>query len=95
MDQIKYSFGAIEAAAGDISSTSGRINQVLAELKARLAPMVATWEGDSAVAYQAAQEKWDRSAAELNEILATISRTVSQGNDRMADVNRAAAASWG
>ncbi|KQB84256.1 WXG100 family type VII secretion target [Corynebacterium oculi] len=95
MDHIKYSFGAIEAAAGDIHATLGRINGLLGELKALLQPMVAAWEGDSAVAYQAAQEKWDRSAEDLNQILETISRIVTQGNDRMSDVNRAAAASWG
>ncbi|EJZ81557.1 WXG100 family type VII secretion target [Corynebacterium otitidis] len=93
-DLIRYQFGAVAAAAGDINATSGRITQLLADLKARLQPMVATWEGDSASAYQAAQQKWDRSAAELNAILATISRTVAQGNDRMAEINRAAAASW-
>lgn len=95
MDAIKYQFGAIEAAAGDINATSGRINGLLADLKSQIQPMVSTWEGDSAVAYQEAQAKWDRSAAELNTILSTISRTVSQGNDRMSDVNRMAAASWG
>ena len=95
MDAIKYQFGAIEAAAGDINATSGRINALLADLKSQIQPMVSTWEGDSAIAYQEAQAKWDRSAAELNTILSTISRTVSQGNDRMSDVNRMAAASWG
>ena len=95
MDAIKYQFGAIEATAGDINATSGRINALLDDLKGQLQPMVATWEGDSALAYQEAQAKWDRSAAELNTILATISRTVSQGNERMSDVNRQAAASWG
>ncbi len=95
MDAIKYQFGAIAAAAGDINATSGRINALLDDLKSQLQPMVATWEGDSSSAYQEAQAKWDCSAAELNTILSTISRTVSEGNDRMADVNRMAAASWG
>ncbi|WP_347306054.1 WXG100 family type VII secretion target [Corynebacterium sp. SA-MJD20WY100] len=54
-----------------------------------------TWEGDSAAAYAAAQDKWDRAAAELNTVLATISATVADSNDRMSDVNRRAAASWG
>ena len=49
----------------------------------------------SAAAYNAAQAKWDKAAAELNTVLATISTTVSQGNDNMSDVNRRAAASWG
>lgn len=95
MNAIKYQFGAIEAAAADINSTSGRINALLADLKSQIQPMVATWEGESALAYQQAQAKWDKSAEELNTILHTISRTVSQGNDRMNDVNRRAAASWG
>lgn len=54
-----------------------------------------TWDDESAVAYNEAQAKWDNAAAELNTVLATISKTVSQGNDAMSDVNRRAAASWG
>ncbi|MBZ8176759.1 WXG100 family type VII secretion target [Corynebacterium poyangense] len=95
MTQIKYQFGAIEGAAADISATSGRINQLLADLKSHIQPMVSSWEGEAATAYQAAQNQWDRAAEELNHVLATISRTVSQGNERMSDVNRRAAASWG
>lgn len=95
MDMIRHEFGAIQGAATDINSTSGRINSLLDGLKQQLQPMVATWEGDSAVAYNEAQMKWDNAAAELNTILATISQTVSQGAERMSDVNRQAAASWG
>ncbi|PRQ11581.1 WXG100 family type VII secretion target [Corynebacterium sp. 13CS0277] len=91
---IKYQFGAITAASGDIQQTSGRINGLLDELKAQIKPMVATWEGDSASAYQAAQLKWDNAAAELNNILATIANTVQEGNDRMSDINRRAAGTW-
>lgn len=95
MSAIKYEFGAIAGAAADINSTSGRINGLLGDLKSTLQPMVATWEGESAAAYNEAQAKWDKEAAELNTVLATISKTVSQGNDAMSDVNRRAAASWG
>ncbi|MCS4535649.1 WXG100 family type VII secretion target [Corynebacterium sp. HS2168-gen11] len=95
MDTIKYGFGEIEAAAGDIHITSGRINGLLDSLKSHIAPMVHTWEGESALAYQAAQQKWDRAAAELNTVLAAIGQTVRSGNDRMSEVNRMAAASWG
>lgn len=94
MSQIKYQFGAIQAAAADINSTSARINGQLDDLKAQLQPMVSTWEGGSSIAYQEAQARWDQAAAELNQVLATISRTVTSGNDAMSDVNRAAAASW-
>lgn len=92
---IKYHFGAIAAASDDIAATSGRINSLLDSLKQVIAPMAATWEGDSAAAYQQAQAQWDASAAELNEVLASISRAVAEGNDFMGDMNRRAAASWG
>lgn len=92
---IKYQFGEIESAASDINTTSGRINSLLDDLKSQLQPMVASWEGESAFAYNEAQARWDKAAAELNTILATISKTVRDGNDRMGDINRMAAASWG
>ena len=92
-DMIHYSFGDIAAASGDITQTSARINGLLDELKSQLAPMVSTWTGESASAYQAAQQQWD-TAADLNQILATIARAVADSNDSMSDINRSAAASW-
>lgn len=94
MSHIKYQFGEIAAAASDINATSVRIGGQLDDLKRQLQPMVQTWEGDSAAAYNQAQAQWDSAASELNTILATISRTLSEGNDRMSDINRRAAASW-
>lgn len=94
-DTIRYQFGAIAGGAADIRSTSGQIQSLLGELKSRIAPMTATWEGESAVAYEDAQREWDEAAGELNQILDTIARTVEEGNDRMSDLNRRAAASWG
>ena len=91
---ITYDFSAISATSADIHTSSTRIDSMLADLKNRLAPMVATWEGDSATAYQAAQARWDRAAGELRDILATVSRVVADGNDRMARTNAQAAASW-
>lgn len=46
MDMIRYEFGAIQGAATDINSTSGRINSLLDGLKSQLQPMVASWEGE-------------------------------------------------
>ena len=91
MQPIRYSFGGIDGAAEDIRSTSGTINGLLGDLKKRIAPMVSTWEGESSDSYQEAQ----RAAEELNMILTTIADTVSAGSQRMADINRRAAASWG
>lgn len=95
MNQIKYDFGAISTTSADIQSTAARINTMLADLKSLIQPMVSTWEGESATAYAQAQAKWDEAAEDLNVVLGTIAKTVANGNDRMSDVNRRAAASWG
>lgn len=94
MSTIKYEFGAIAAAASDINAASGRITALLSDLKATITPMTSTWEGEAAAAYVEAQAKWDRAFEELNTVLGTIATTVGETNDRMADVNRRAAASW-
>lgn len=95
MSKIKYNFGAIEGAASDIKSTSGRINGLLQDLKDDIQPMTASWEGDSATAYIAAQQKWDNAAAELNAVLSTIATTLSDSNSAMSHVNTQAMNSWG
>ncbi|MEJ6018947.1 WXG100 family type VII secretion target [Corynebacterium sp. H113] len=95
MDHIHYGFGGIATAADDIRTTSTSIGTLLSDLKARIEPMVATWDGDSAEAYQASQKQWDDAAAELNTILETIASAVSEGGATMSDINRRAAASWG
>lgn len=93
-DVIRYQFGGIAASVDDIRTTSIRITGLLDDLKARIQPMTSVWEGDSAVAYEDAQRRWDNAAAELNMILEAIARTAGEGNDRMAEINRQAAASW-
>lgn len=94
MSAIKYQFGEIEAASGDIRSTSARIGNELDDLKRQLRPMVDSWEGEASTAYQAAQAQWDSAALELNTILNTIANTLQEGNNNMSDINRRAAASW-
>ena len=58
-DTIRYQFGGIAAAVDDIRGTSGRIQGLLEELKAGIRPMTATWQGDSAAAYEEAQAAID------------------------------------
>lgn len=95
MSGIKYEFGNIEAGATDINKSATAINSELDELKKMLQPLVSSWEGESATAYNEAQSKWDKAAKELNQILATISKSVDESNNRMSHINKVAANSWG
>ena len=57
MPEIKVTFGALEAARTDVAATAARITGQLEDLRRFLAPLVATWEGEAAAQYQAAQRQ--------------------------------------
>ena len=80
MDQIGADFGRLGATQSHIVSTSANVNGQLADLKAYLAPLVATWEGEAAASYQALQQKWDRSAEDLNLVLQRIGAALAETN---------------
>ena len=57
MDTIRYDFASIEGSRMDIAQSAARLNNALDELKSYLAPLVATWEGEAADAYQVQQQR--------------------------------------
>lgn len=93
--QITYNHGQIEQLVGQVTTASSNLRTTLDDLKSYLAPLVAEWEGEAAIAYQAHQKDWDQAATALQAMLAEISRTASAGNQGMADADRAASAGWG
>lgn len=92
--QITYNHGTIESLVGQVAQASTALRTSLDDLKAYLAPLVAEWDGDAAVAYQAHQQDWDQAAAALQAMLGEISRAASAGNQGMADADRRAAQGW-
>lgn len=92
--EIKVTFGALDAAQGDVAATAGRINTQLEDLKRYLAPMVATWTGQAAADYQAVQQRWDTSARALNDTLTRIGTALGQANDAYRQTEQANANRW-
>ncbi|GGP58321.1 WXG100 family type VII secretion target [Saccharothrix coeruleofusca] len=80
-DQIKVDFAQLSGAAGDISGHAAKVQSELDELKSRIAPVVAQWEGASSGSYQEAQAKWDTSAADLQQVLASIGSAVAAATE--------------
>lgn len=93
--QITYNHGQMEALIGQVTSASNGLSSTLGDLKSYLAPLVAEWEGDAAVAYQAHQNDWDQAAAALQQMLSEIARAASAGNQGMSDADRLASQGWG
>ncbi|MFP5069737.1 WXG100 family type VII secretion target [Pseudonocardia nantongensis] len=92
--EIKVTFGALEEARTNVAATAGRIRTQLDDLKRYLAPMVGTWTGQAAADYQAVQQKWDTSAAGLNDTLTRIGVALGQANDAYRRTEQANAARW-
>ncbi|MBB5954894.1 early secretory antigenic target protein ESAT-6 [Saccharothrix tamanrassetensis] len=93
-DQIQVSFGALGAAASEISSQANQVQSQLDDLKGRLAPVIAQWEGGTSEAYQVIQKKWDDSAADIQQVLAAIGTAVASANDAYSAAESKNTARW-
>jgi WXG100 family type VII secretion target len=94
MSEIKVTFAALEAARGDVSGTAASISGRLDDLKRRLAPLAATWEGQAALEYQQRQRQWDASAADLTAVLAQIGVALGQAHDEYLATETLNAGRW-
>jgi len=93
---LSYNFAEIEfTVRQDIHATAARFNAVLAELHQTLAPLQQVWTREAAAAYRAEQDRWDRAAAGLNEILHRLGNAVRDGAEEIAATDRSAANAWG
>lgn len=93
--RIQVTFGALEEARGSIQTAWGNISRELDDLKSYLQPLVQTWSGDASTAYQSQQAQWDRSAADLNQVLNQISVALATSNENFQSAERANAARYG
>lgn len=87
--RIQVAFGELENARGAIQAVWSNISRELDDLKRYLQPLVATWSGDASVAYQAHQAKWDRAAAELNQVLNQIGVALGASNENFQAAEKA------
>jgi early secretory antigenic target protein ESAT-6 len=92
---ILVTFGAVNEAAMDTDGVASQIAQQLADLKAYLAPLVASWSGEAAGDFQALQAKWDASAADLNQVLRQMSQSLRTAGDNYLNTERTNKQIWG
>jgi ESAT-6 family protein len=92
---IQVTFGAVNEAAMDADSVASQIAQQLSDLKAYLAPLVASWSGEASSDFQALQAKWDASANDLNQVLRQISQSLRIAGDNYLNTERSNKQIWG
>ena len=92
--EIKVSFADLEATGTYIDVKSQEANQLLADLKAMLQPLVATWSGAAAENYNFKQHQWDTAAADLNNVLHQISSALHTANANYIEAESANTNRW-
>jgi len=92
--EIMVTFGEISNAQSSVATTSRNINQQLDDLKAFLAPLVATWTGEAAESYQVKQRQWDTSAADLNQVLGQVGVALGTAHDNYRQAETTNTARW-
>ncbi len=92
--EVFVTFGAVAAASGDAKTTSAALNQQLADLKSYLAPLVASWEGQAAVDYNAKQKQWDQAQTALNTLLAQIGTALDTSHSNYTEAENRNASMW-
>ena len=92
--RISVTFGAINEAAMDTDSVASQIAQQLSDLKAYLAPMVASWSGEASSEFQALQAKWDGSATDLNQVLRQMAQALRTAGDNYQNTEKTNSSIW-
>ncbi len=92
---VLVTFGSLEEAAADVDGVANQIDQQLADLRAYLAPLVASWEGAASADYQAKQQRWDGAIGDLNMVLREMARAVRAANGNYQLAESSNAAMWG
>lgn len=79
-------------ASTHVLEVNERVQASLAELLARLEPLLATWQGSAATSFHVLKQRWHDSASELNAVLFAIGERLAQAESTYAaadDVSRA------
>lgn len=77
---MKYTFGAIDALAGDIGARVSAIETRLGDLKSKIDNVTAIWEGSANEGFRNTKQQWENAATDMNQVLQKIKIAVDQTN---------------
>lgn len=84
MSEQLWNFAGIEGGSSEIQGAVSTTHGLLDEGKGSLASLAAVWGGSGSESYQAVQQRWDNTAAELNSALQNLAQTISEASQTMA-----------
>jgi WXG100 family type VII secretion target len=78
-----------------LAAVEAELDEVVAELRSRIAQLHATWAGTAAAAHLEAHASWEASYREMHAALAAMRSAVRVAADNYASAAQAGAAQWG
>lgn len=94
-DAILVNFQTIQTASSEVKQGAQRIQTQLDDLKAGVQKIASSWEGAAQQGYQARQQVWDSSAADLQQALSQIATTLDQAAQSYQQTEKRNADIWG
>jgi early secretory antigenic target protein ESAT-6 len=93
--QITVSFDGLDALASDIGAQASTLQSTLENLQSRIKPVIAQWDGATSGAYAASQDKWDKAAEDLQQVLAQIGTAVRSAAEAFQQGEQQNTSRWG
>ncbi len=94
-DQIKVTFGELQALGDQISSTSKQIESELDSLRQQISNLDELWQGSASAGYQQTKAQWNNAANDLTQVLASIGAAVSAAEQAYSSTESKNASAWG
>ena len=88
-------FGRMDALTASIAQANQNIQGALTRLDDDVRALRSAWTGDASDAYDTAHTEWTATLAELNAVLADISRTTGEITARHRAAEKQAEGHWG
>lgn len=82
-DGQQWNFGGIEAGARSIEGAVRQTAGLLERGNRALNNLAAAWGGSGSEAYQAVQQRWDRTSIELNDSLQSLALRINEAGQAM------------
>jgi 6 kDa early secretory antigenic target len=78
VDSYSVKTAEVQRLSGDMISHANKISNALDGLESKVATLLGQWNGEAQANYHDAQKKWDKAAAEMQQILTTIGQKTSE-----------------
>ncbi|GID32217.1 WXG100 family type VII secretion target [Paractinoplanes brasiliensis] len=95
MSDFKVNFPAANSVVDQVAAANRQISNDLAALDPKIMNALAMWESDDArAAYDAAKQRWDQAAVQMNQILEQARSTLTNVIENYNVSNQRAAGKW-